>query len=248
MDNRYYGTVIKEMTAFFEENGFRANGEAFDSETLSVKVEYNELGQLYELRMAAIEDGKVGEYEIVTSYLFEDGQTERDAESVGIDFVDSLKKKLGVKDKKKGNYSVELPSAAKGDAATITSLTSKLLAIYPTLKDTYKAEVDEKGKFLYLDFFTTYFVPEIRKTLESGNKKAVKKLVDMLIEMYVQGDNATSTAVVVLLTAAIGKKEERFTAAVAHMEECTHLINAVNNMIPLLGKDKKFTAAIKYQD
>jgi hypothetical protein len=185
---------------------------------------------------------------MVTSYLFEDGQTERDAESVGIDFVDSLKKKLGVKDKKKGNYSVELPSAVKGDASTITTLTSKLLAIYPSLKETYKAEVDEKGKFLYLDFFTTYFVPEIRKTLESGNKKAVKKLVDMLVEMYVQGDSATSTAVVVLLTAAIGKKEERFTAAVAHMEECTHLITAVNNMIPLLGKDKKFTAAIKYQD
>ena len=119
MDNRYYGAVIKEMTAFFEENGFKVNGETFDSEALSVKVEYNEPHQIYELRMAAISDGNVGEYEIVTSYLFEDGQTERDAESVGIDFVDSLKKKLGVKDKKKGNYSVELPSAVKGDTAKI---------------------------------------------------------------------------------------------------------------------------------
>lgn len=247
MDNRYYGTVINEMTAFLEEQGFKSAEDAFANDKYSLKVEYDESRQVYNLKMAEVGENGVGEYALLTSYLFEDGQTERDAESVGIDFVDTLKKQLGVKATRK-NYAVELPSANKGDSITITTLTSKLLAIYPSLKDTYKAEVDSKGKYLYLDFTTTYFVPEVRKTLESGNKKAVKKLVDMLIEMFVGGDNPTSTMVVVLLAAAIGKNEERFIAAAAHMDECIHLVNAVNNTIPLLGKDKKFTAAIKYQD
>ncbi len=248
MDNRYYGTVINEMSAFFEEQGFKAQEDAFLNEKYSVMIEYDEARQVYNLKIAEIGENGTGEYALLTSYLFDDGQTERDAESVGIDFVDTLKKKLGIKGQKKGNYAVELPTANKGDNITVTALTSKLLAVYPALKDTYKAEVDSKGKYLYLDFMTTYFVPEVRRTLESGNKKAVKKLVDMLIEMFVQGDNATSTAVVVLLSAAIGKNQDRFTVAVAHMDECTHLIAAVNNMIPLLGKDKKFTAAVKYQD
>ena len=198
--------------------------------------------------MAGIGEEGVGEYALITSYLFDDGQTERDAESVGIDFVDTLKKKLGIKGQKKGNFAIDLPTASKGDSITVTTLTSKLLAIYPSLKDTYKAEVEAKGKYLYLDFTTTYFVPEVRKTLESGNKKSVKKLVDMLIEMFVGGDRATSTMVVVLLAAAIGKNEARFNAFAPHSEDCTHLITAVNNMIPLLGKDKKFTNAIKYAD
>ena len=95
---------------------------------------------------------------------------------------------------------------------------------------------------------TTYFVPEIRATLEAGNKKATKKLIDMLLEMFVQGDNATSTAVVALLSAAIGKNEERFKTAAEYMDECTSLITSINNMIPFLGKNKKFTKALKYSD
>ncbi len=249
MDNRYYGTVIGEMTAFFEENGFKEENGCFSNSKNSLKIEYDEQKQLYNLLMADIEDEKVGEYALLTSYLFDDSQLEKDAASVGIDFVDTLKKKLGVKTNRKTNAaSVELPVALKGEAVTVTTLTSKLLAVYPGLKGTYKEETVAKGKYLYLDFMTTYFVPEIRATLESGNKKAIKKLVDMLVDMFITGDNATSTAVVAVLTAAIGKNEQRFIAATEYMSECSNLIASINNQIALLGKNKKFTEALKYKD
>ncbi len=248
LDNRYYGKVIGEMNPFFEENGFKSSGDVFSNDRLSVKVEYDEARQVYNLLLAEIADGKTGEYAVATSYLFDDSQSERDAESVGMDFVDTLKKRLGVKSKRRTGAEVDLPTANKGDSVTVTTLTSKLLAIYPALKDTYKAEVDIKGKYLYLDFMSTYFVPEVRATLDSGNKKSVKKLVDMLTEMFVRGDNATSTAVVALLSAAIGKNEQRFIAATEHMSECMSLVMSINNMIPLLGKNKKLTKALKYED
>lgn len=249
MDNRYYGSVIAEMNAFFEENGFKAVEDTFQNESLSVKIEYDESKQVYNLFVAEIAEGKVGEYTTASSYLFDDSQLERDAASVGMDFVDTLKGKLGIKAKRKTSAAtVELPTASKGEAVTVTTLTSKLLAVYPAYKDTYKAEVEAKGKYLYLDFMTTYFVREIRGTLESGNKKSIKKLVDMLIEMFVRGDNATSTAVVGLLAAAIGKNEQRFIAATEYMDECSNLVTSINNMIPLLGKNKKLTKALKYTD
>ncbi len=249
MDNRYYSTVIAEMEPFFEENGFKADGETFKNEAVSVKIEYDESKQIYNLLVAEFTDGALGEYSAASSYLFDDSQTQRDAASVGIDFVDTLKKKLGIKAKRKAaGLEVDLPTASKGSAVNVTALTSKLLAIYPSLKDTYKEEVEAKGKYLYLDFMTTYCVPEIRATLESGNKKTVKKLIDMMIEMFVQGDNATSTTVVAILAAAIGKNEERFIAATEHMGECTNLVASINNIIPLLGANKKFTKALKYQD
>ena len=249
MDNRYYSTVITEMEPFFEENGFKADGETFKSETLALKIEYDETKQIYKLMLAEIAEGKIGEFEVASTYLFDDSQTQRDAESVGIDFVDTLKKKLGIKAKRRAaGLEIDLPTASKGSAVNVTALTSKLLAVYPALKDTYKAEVEAKGKYLYLDFMTTYCVPEIRATLEAGSKKTTKKLIDMMIEMFVQGDNATSTAVVAILAAAIGKNEERFIAATEHMDECTNLVTSINNIIPLLGTNKKFTKALKYED
>ncbi len=249
MDNRYYSTVIAEMEPFFEENGFKADGDAFKNETVSIKIEYDEPKQIYKLLVAEITDGAAGEYEVASGYLFDDSQLERDAVSVGIDFVDTLKKKLGIKAKRRAvGAEIDLPTANRGSAVNVTALTSKLLAIYPALKDTYKNEVEAKGKYLYLDFMTTYCVPEIRATLESGNKKGIKKLIDMMIEMFVQGDNATSTAVVAILAAAIGKNEQRFVAATEHMGECTNLVVSINNMIPLLGANKKFTKALKYTD
>ena len=76
----------------------------------------------------------------------------------------------------------------------------------------------------------------------------MKKLVDMLVNLFVTGDNATSTAVIALLTSAIGKNEARFKAAVDHMADCQNLITCVNHQIALLGKNKKFTQALKYND
>lgn len=248
MDNRYYDLVIEEMKPFFEEQGFRADGECFINEKKAVKVEYDEALQQYKLFGADVTDGTVGEFSLLSGYLFDDSQFKTDAAAVGIDFVDTLKKNLGIRTGRTGaGDGVDLPTASKGSAVTVTTLVGRFLAVYPALKEDYKNETAKNGKFLYLDFCTRYVVPEMRKTLESGNKKSVKKLVDMLNDLYVAGDNATSTAVVVFLAAAIGKDEPRFRAAADQMENAQHLLTSVNNQIALLDKNKKFTAALNYQ-
>lgn len=249
MDNRYYGKVVEEMNAFFENNGFKADGDVFVSDKAAVKIEYDESKQIYNLLIAQVSDGNTGEFEVASSYLFDDSQNEKDAASVGIDFVDTLRTRLGIKTARKNmGVNIDLPTANKGDAVTINTLTTKVLAIYPVLKDVYKQEISEKGKYLYLDFLTTYAVPEIRKTLDAGNKKSVKKLIETLTEIFIKGDNDTTIVVVALLTSAIGKNEARFKTAAEHMSSCTNLIASVNNQISLLGKNKKFTAAVKYVD
>ena len=63
MDNRYYDSVIKEMKPFFEESGFTLReGGFFLAETKAAKVEYNEAVQSYELFVADVTDGEIGEY------------------------------------------------------------------------------------------------------------------------------------------------------------------------------------------
>ena len=249
LDNRYYEKIVSEMQAFFDENGFKAESDNFVSEQKAVSIKYDEDKQIYNLYIADSTDGKIGEFALISSYLFDDSQTEKDAVAVGIDFVDTLRSKLGIKAVRKNALgNIDLPTAKKGDAVTINTLTTKILAIYPALKDVYKQEINEKGKYLYLDFLTTYAVPEIRKTLETANKKTIKKLIDSLTELFIHGDNDTSTVIVAILVSAIGKNETRFKAATEHMESCSNLVASINNQISLLGKNKKFTAAVKYVD
>lgn len=250
MENMFYDVVISEMQEFFSQNGFKENEGKFTNDKSCVSIKYDEARKVYTLLKAEKdEEGKFSEEVEISAYLFDESHNKNDAACVAIDFIDTLKKDLGVKTVRKNQASaVDLPTATKGDAVTVNTLTTKLLSVYPQLKETYKTETAEKGKFLYLDFYMTYFVPEIKKTLESGNKKAVKKLVDMLVGLFVTGDNATSTAVIALLTAAIGKNEARFKAAVEHMADCQNLITCINYQITLLGKNKKFTEALKYTD
>lgn len=250
MENKFYDVVIENMQEFFSANGFKENEGKFQNEKISVSIKYDEARKVYTLLKADLSDeGTAGDETEISAYLFDESHNAKDAQCVAIDFVDTLKKALNIKSVgRSAAATVDLPTASKGDAVTINTLTSKLLSVYPNLKETYKSETAEKGKFLYLDFYMTYFVPEIKKTLESGNKKAIKKLVDLLVNLFVTGDNATSTAVVALFTAAIGKNEARFKAAVEYMADCQNLITCVNHQVALLGKNKKFTEALKYTD
>lgn len=248
MENRYYDVVIGEMKDFLDQNGFKEQNGVFTSGTKAIKIEYDEEKQIYKLLCADVNEGEVGEYAVISSYLFDDSQTKNDAVSVGIDFVDSARKAMGIKASRKASSGeAELPSANAGNAVTVATLTAKLLANYPELKDTYKQETTAKGKYLYLDFCTTYFVPEIKKTLDSGNKKATKKLIDMLCEIFVSGDRASVNLVIALLSAAIGKDGNRFKAATDRMEDCPHLVTAINQEIAVLVKNKKLQKALKFE-
>jgi hypothetical protein len=248
LENRYYDVILAEMQEFFDQNGFKEAEGIFSNGSKLIKIEYDEAKQIYKLLLSENTQGEEPQFSVISSYLFDDSQNKNDAVSVGIDFVDSAKKAMGIKSGRKAVAAeAELPSGNASHSITVATLTAKLLANYPDYKETYKQEVAAKGKFLYLDFCTTYFVPEIRKTLDSGNKKAIKKLIDMMCEIFVSGDRASVNLVLGLLTSAIGTNADRFKAAADRMGDCPYLVSSLNNEIAILAKNKKLQKALKYQ-
>ena len=126
MDNRFFPEVIKEMEPLLSEQGFKAgeNGE-FSNDTKKVLVAYDEEKQMYRFSIADID----GDYKEVSAWLFDDSQNAKDAASVGIDFVNSMRKEIGVKIKRAVNTEIELPSASKSGAMTVTGFTKKMLDV-----------------------------------------------------------------------------------------------------------------------
>lgn len=248
MDNRYYENVIKEMQPFLDENGFKSIGnDIFANESKQFSVAYNENRQMYILSVADIdEDGAVLEFKEINAWLFDDSQNAKDAEAVGIDFVNTMRKELGIKIKRAVNNDIELPSASKTGAMTVTGFAKKMLDVFPNLKDEYKEHISVYGNFLYINFFGEHLVPLMNNLFVTGTKKQIKKLYDVFEVAYVKGDKDTVNIMIALLCAA-SYNDEKATAAVKEMLSVdAHFTASYINFIPVFQKNKKlFSALIK---
>lgn len=246
MENIYFDAVISQMQVLLDGQHFVADGEIYKNDTKAMKIEYREDVKQFALLLASVNDGNIGEFSTVSTWLFDETQNEKDAQAVGVDFADTLRRQLGLKGFATGKNSVALPTVSKNDAITVTALTQKLLAVYPQFKEDYKADVAQHGRFLYLDFIAHKFAPAIREMLkdQKQNKKQIKKLFDMLIDMYVQGDASTSDAVVTLISAATFGDGEIESVAKEAMKECPHLSVSVRELSARIPKSKKLRAAL----
>lgn len=243
MNEKCYDAVINEMKPLLDGQKFVCEGEVFKNEKKAVRVSYDESAKVFVLSLADVTEDSVGDFAVASTWLFDENQTEKDAAAVGVDFADTLRQALGLK-AVRGTANVALPTAEKGESINILTLTQKLLAMFPEFKEDYKREVALYGKFLYVDFFTEKFVPQIKALIASGNKKQLKKLFDMLDEMYVNGDSATTDMVISLIAASVYGDEKNTATAAEYMAENTHMKICVNELLSQIKKNKKLKAAL----
>ena len=237
--------VLKELNPLFEEVGFKQVNGVYRSDKKAVRIDYSEERQSYILSLADIDENtEEPEFKEISSWLFDDTQTETDAEAVGIDFADTLRKKLGIKrNSANGAAYIELPTAEKGSSLKIAGFAKKILDVYPQYKDDYKAHIAKYGNFLYLNFFGATIVPQIKATLKENNKKSRKKLLDLLENAYVNGDKDTVNAAVAVLAAAAYKDEETKNAIDDMLSQNAHYKTSFNNFLPVFAAKKKLKAA-----
>lgn len=247
MDNRYIENVINEMKPFFEENGFKQISDTeFAGKKKAVKIEYDEARQMYVMNAADVEEGKAGEFSELSSWLFDDSQNAKDAEAVGIDFTATLRENMGIKIKrvKSASGDIDLPTAQAGSAMTVSGFTKKVLDVYPQFKDAYKDHIAVYGNFLYMEFFSSTLVPQIKAVLKENNKKTVKKLYELLENAYINGDKETVNIVVAVLSVAAYNDDSVKSAALAMLEGNSHFKSSVENFIPVFASKKKLVAAV----
>lgn len=240
MDSKYFEIVLGELSEFFNENGFKNLDGVYSDGKLKAKIEYDEGYKVFKLLTA--EEGEE-EYKVSSSYLFDETENAKDAEAVGIDFLNTLRDITGIRVKRTVDTDgIDLPTSKSTN--NISGFTKKVLDIFPQLKELYKASVAENGKFLYMNFFAVNLVPLIKETLKSGNKKQIKKLMEMLDSGFVNGDKDTSDIALAVLAAAVYKDGELKTAAINAAESFNYLKEALIPFIPVFEKDKKLVETL----
>lgn len=246
MDNRYLQNVINEMQSFLDENGFKAVDGIYKNDKKAASVEYNDERQMFVLKTADIAEDGSFELSEVNAWLFDDSQTEKDAEAVGIDFTSSLRDELGIKRTRTAAAAsaVDLPTASKDGTYNISAFTKKVLDVFPALKDDYKAHVAVYGNFLYLNFFGEKLVPQIKSVLLENNKKSVKKLFDVLQNGYLHGDRDTVNTIVAVVAAACVNDETVKANAIAALGDNKHFIDSFTQFIPVISSNKKLSSAL----
>ena len=245
MDNRYFDKLIAEMQPFFNENGFKETDGIYKNDKKAVAIEYNDDRQMYVLKTADIDEDGNFELSEANAWLFDDSQTAKDACAVGIDFVSTLKSELGIKRTRSSTaVSVDLPTASKDGSYNITAFTKKMLDVFPSLKEEYKAHVAHYGNFLYLNFFGEKLVPQIKAILLENNKKSVKKLFDVLENGYLQGDHDTVNVIVAVVAAACSNDDTAKANMITAMGDNKHFVDSVTKFIPVVSSNKKLRSAL----
>ena len=237
----YYESLIKFLEFFFKEQEIVANEDGtFSAKEKTIKIEYNQNSKCYELFTADTE----GEFVKISSYLFDESQKESDVESVAIDFADSLRKNLGIKNKRSAE-AIELPTDEGGENVSLSGLTQKLLAFFPAYKDTYKVHCSENNRFLPVDFYKENLIPAAKNLLSSGNKKQIKKFYDAMREIYVNGDAETGSFTVAVIAAAVYDNEELKKEAIAQNEaECRTFAQNITTFCSEIKSSKKLRESL----
>ena len=241
MEQIIFDAILAEIRPTLSENGFSENDGVFTGETRAFKIGYNDEAKLFELYSAEVAEGNTGEFSVASSYLFDDASTVSDASAVGIDFNDTVTSLLGINIRKMRSASaVALPTRSNSDTPGMDDLCSKLLAIFPQYKDAYKDHMAEHGEFLYVTFLFDTVAVEIRKLLESGSDKKLKKIYDALNDLYVKGDRNVGNAIVVVVLGGALKGDAALTEKMlAGLSEFQYLKVAVRNISARTNKDKK---------
>lgn len=246
MNSQIKEKILEQLNGIIETAGFKPNEDntQYQNDKIAFKIDHNEEKKLLLLDIAEINEmGEAGDFYNASSWLFDNPEELRDAESAGMDFFDTLKNKIGMKGTRiNRNGEIAMPSKEKqGNSFNVEAFCARMLSVYPQLKDEYKDHVAQYGTLLYVDFFKTHLVPLVEELLDKDNKKNFKKFFPVLDELYVNGDRTVQNVIAgVVLCGAVKDNKKRYDITFEALAEYKYLQTAFVNIMVRYKKDKKF--------
>ena len=206
----------------------------------------------------AISEEKDGEggfinYDLVSVSLL-DPETcdERDVRSISGEISDTVMAKFckteNSQPKIKAPKTVSKAAARSGsvyyDANTLASRLTN--SIYPQHRAAYNENINKYGEFLPEDFFAQGCADSINDTIKRNDPAEMKKLFNLLNEIYLDATNETQSLIVVTLLGNLGSDQTLLANAVDYM--CDDLMGPVIKVNKYLHSSSGKTAMEKLKN
>ncbi len=156
--------------------------------------------------------------------LFEENADSRDIKYVVNEFADTLEAKYGQKkaiQKKtqanKGPQTVSKAQVKNGSFYDPNTLASKLCLVFPELREPYKATLAEYGEFYAEDFFSKHGTEKVVAAIKENNPATMKKLFQVLNEIYEDGTNDTQSLIAVTILGELNNDQILLARCVDYM-------------------------------
>lgn len=158
--------------------------------------------------------------------LLSSDASEKDVRYVVGEFNETLTANFGKKDiaKKTGKaknapQTVSKNAVKHGSFYDPNTLASRLCIVFPELREDYKASLAEYGEFLAEDFFVKYGTPKVIAAIKENRPATMKKLFQVLNEIYEDGTNETQSLIAVTILGELNNDQILLAQCVDYMSE-----------------------------
>ena len=199
--------------------------------------------------LAAVKDGEItdGDYSQLTlSLLDASSADDKDVKYIVNEFTDTINERFSSGASKAVKTKLPPPvskAAAKSGAMAYdaNTLANRLTTIYSELRGEYKANCERYGDFLAEDFFVNYGTPAIIATIKKNDKQEMKRLFNLLNEIYDDGTNDIQSLIAVTILGALDNNSELLANCVDYMSAdlCPTVIQVNKYLASGSGKSAK---------
>lgn len=221
---------IEETTQKF---GFERSGAVEESEESCVLHYYKEESALtlkYENDIISVyyaEDAQdESKAKKLEASLLASDASEKDVKYVIGELCETLTTAFGKKEllKKQGKaksapQTVSKNAVKHGSFYDPNTLASRLCIVFPELRESYKESLAEYGEFLAEDFFVKYGTPKVVAAIKENKPATMKKLFQVLNEIYEDGTNETQSLIAVTILGELNNDQILLARCVDYMSE-----------------------------
>lgn len=175
----------------------------------------------------------------------------KDVKYIVNEFSETLVEHFGTKTQKPTKSRLPQPvskAAAKSGAVSYdpNTLANRFTAIYPELREEYKANCEKYGQFLPEDFFVNHGTPVILATIRENNPVKMRKLFNLLNDIYEDGTNETQSLIAVTILGAMDNDQDMLAACVDYM--CDDMMGPVINVNKYLASAAGRSAKMRLEN
>ncbi len=128
---------------------------------------------------------------------------ERDLKYIFEEYIETIEKSFGSKSTSTGKKLPTPVSRAKAKSGVVAydanTLGDRFTKLYPELRDEYKNNVELYDEFLAEDFFVNHGNALVIETIRENDKLKMRKLFNLLNDIYEDGTNDTQSLVAVTI-------------------------------------------------